>query len=117
MPTSAVGERRIAITHAVAHAWSWLHAEKKNSIIKAFEQTGISLPADGSQDHKLNIRGLLDFQIGPVPDLGPDSESESDSDSEYGSESDSDSEIEFIEQPAQVAYSSLSRISISSLCN
>ena len=41
--TSAVGERRIATTHTVAHAWSWLHVEKKNSIIKVFEQTGISL--------------------------------------------------------------------------
>ena len=33
------------------------------STIKSFEQAGISLPADGSQDHKLKIRGLPDFKI------------------------------------------------------
>ena len=58
-----VGTRRIAITHAVARAWKWLHRERQASIIKCFEQAGISLPADGSQDHKLKIRGLPDFKI------------------------------------------------------
>ncbi|KAF8435609.1 hypothetical protein BGX38DRAFT_1333204 [Terfezia claveryi] len=59
----SIGMWRIAITHAVARAWEWLHQEKQASIIKAFEQTGISLPPDGSQDHKLQIRGLPDFKI------------------------------------------------------
>ena len=54
----SIGARRIAITKAVGCAWEWLHLEKQGSIIKAFEQTGISLLPDGSQDHKLLIRGL-----------------------------------------------------------
>jgi len=33
------------------------------SIVKAFKQTGISLPPDGGQDHKLQIRGLPGFRI------------------------------------------------------
>ena len=32
-----VGEQRIAITHAVAAAWLWLHRYKRDTIIKAFE--------------------------------------------------------------------------------
>jgi len=33
------------------------------SEVKYLEQTGISLPPDGSQDHKLQIRGLPEFRI------------------------------------------------------
>jgi len=36
-----VGERGIARTHAVAAAWLLLHQYKRDTIIKAFEQTGI----------------------------------------------------------------------------
>jgi len=35
----------------------------KRAYSRIFEQTGISLPPDGSQDHKLQIRGLPDFRI------------------------------------------------------
>ena len=43
--------------------WEWANQEKQASIVKSFEQTGISLPPDGSQDAKLQIRGLPDFRI------------------------------------------------------
>jgi len=33
------------------------------SEVKFLEQTGIPLPPDGNQDHKLQIRGLPDFRI------------------------------------------------------
>ena len=52
--------------------------EKQESIIKAFEQTGIALLPDGSQDHKFHIRGLPNFVVNE-PTV------------------DSDEEVEFIE--------------------
>ena len=52
---SQIGNRRVAVTHAVGKAWHWLHEEKRETIVHAFEHTGISLPPDGSKDHKLNI--------------------------------------------------------------
>jgi len=70
-----VGERRIAITHAIAAAWLWLHQYKQDSIIKAFEQTGISLCPSGKDDHKLYVRGLPDLEVGPWQ-LESDSESD-----------------------------------------
>ena len=33
---TSVGQRRIAITHAVAKAWLWLHQCKQDAIINAF---------------------------------------------------------------------------------
>jgi len=33
--STSVGDRRIAITQAVAAAWSWLHQYKHDTIIKA----------------------------------------------------------------------------------
>jgi len=60
-----VGERRIAITHAVAAAWLWLHQYKRDTIIEAFEQTGISLCPSGKDDHKLHVRGVPDLVVGP----------------------------------------------------
>ena len=56
--------RSIAITLLLqAHGSSYVHRERQASIIKSFEQAGISLPADGSQDHRPNIRCVADFKI------------------------------------------------------
>ena len=60
-----VGERRIAITHAVAAAWLWLHQSKRDTIIKPFEQTGISLCPSGKDNHKLHVRGIPGLVVGP----------------------------------------------------
>ena len=62
---TSIGHRRIAITHAVAAAWLWLHQEKQQTIIKTFEQTGISLCPTGKEDHKLHVRGLPNLVVGP----------------------------------------------------
>jgi len=70
-------DRRIAITHAVAAAWSWLHQYKQDTIIKAFQQTGISLCPTGNEDHKLHVRGLPNLIVGPWElELEPDEEVE-----------------------------------------
>ena len=55
---SQIGNRWVAVTHAVRKAWHWLHEEKRETIVRVFEHTGISLPPDESKDHKLNIRDL-----------------------------------------------------------
>ena len=56
----SVGHRRILITLVVAQAWLWLHTEKKDSITNSFKQT-----ADGTEDAKLYVRGLLDITVRP----------------------------------------------------
>jgi len=57
--STSVGDRRIAITQAVVAAWSWLHQYKQDTVIKAFQQTGISLCPTGNEDHKLHVRGPI----------------------------------------------------------
>jgi hypothetical protein len=44
---SAVGERRILVTHAVGEVWKSFVAEKREMIIQSFQKTGIALPVDG----------------------------------------------------------------------
>lgn len=56
-----VRERRISITHCVADAWEKLHNEQGDLIRKSFQQTGISLNPDGSEDHLLNVKDLPDL--------------------------------------------------------
>ena len=46
---------------------------KQDTIIKAFEQTGISLCPSGKDDHKLHVRGLPGLVVGPWQlELGSD---------------------------------------------
>jgi len=59
-----ISDRRILIVKAVAEAWSWLHQHRKEVIIKSFQQVGISLKPDGSQDHLLHIRDLPNLVVG-----------------------------------------------------
>ncbi|KAA8892541.1 hypothetical protein FN846DRAFT_1013171 [Sphaerosporella brunnea] len=56
-----VRERRILITHCVADAWEKLHNEQGDLIRKSFQQTGISLNPDGSEDHLLKVKDLPDL--------------------------------------------------------
>jgi len=79
--STSVGDRRIAITHAVAAAWSWLHQYKQDTIIKAFQQTGISLCPTGNEVHKLHVRGLPNLIVGP-----------------WELELESDEEVEFVDE-------------------
>jgi hypothetical protein len=61
-----VRERRILITRCVADAWEKLHREQGDLVRKSFQQTGISLNPDGSEDHLLKVKDLpdLDKEIG-----------------------------------------------------
>ncbi|KAA8910529.1 hypothetical protein FN846DRAFT_934054 [Sphaerosporella brunnea] len=54
-----VWERRILITHCIADAWEKLHNEQGDVIRKSFQQTGISLNPNGSEDHLLKVIDLL----------------------------------------------------------
>jgi hypothetical protein len=59
-----VGDRRVLMTWNVGEAWDWLHREKSQLIVKAFQQVGITLPIDGSLDSELKIKGLEGLEIG-----------------------------------------------------
>ena len=48
----------------MAGLWLWLHQYKQDTIIKAFEQTGISLCPSGKDDRELHVRGILDLVVG-----------------------------------------------------
>jgi hypothetical protein len=52
---SAVGERRVLVTHGVGEVWTRFCAEKRNMIIHSFQKTGIALPIDGSLDDRLSV--------------------------------------------------------------
>jgi len=60
----------------VGDAWDQFCKDKKDMVCKAFRDVGITLPIDGSQDHQLQIKGILatSFIIG---DGSVDPESES----------------------------------------
>ena len=52
------------MTHWVREAWTRLHEEYKDIIIKTFRQVGLTLNPDGSEDIKLKIKDLLRITIG-----------------------------------------------------
>jgi hypothetical protein len=41
-----------------------MHQEDGDMIRQAFEQVGLGLPADGSQDHKIKIKDFPKVQVG-----------------------------------------------------
>jgi hypothetical protein len=45
-------------------AWKRLHKEKKDVIIKAFQQVGLSLNPNGSKDSEIKIKDLEGIQVG-----------------------------------------------------
>lgn len=53
-----VSDRRVLLANWVLHAYNELHEKHGDKIIKAFEQVGLSLNPDGSEDEKLKIRDL-----------------------------------------------------------
>lgn len=67
-----VSDRRVLITHCVGEAWEWLHRERKDMIVKAFRQVGLTLPIDGSQDSEIKIKDLPDIGVGDWHEGGID---------------------------------------------
>jgi hypothetical protein len=53
-----VGDKRVLITHWVKFAYDEVHRRYGDEIRKAFQQVGLSLNPDGSEDWKLKIRDL-----------------------------------------------------------
>jgi hypothetical protein len=53
-----VSDRRVLLAMWVLKAYNILHEEYGHLIRKAFEQVGLSLNPDGSEDWKLKIRDL-----------------------------------------------------------
>jgi len=51
-------KKRIQMTHCVAEAFRTLREQHADMIAKSFLDVGLSLPADGSQDHLLSIKGF-----------------------------------------------------------
>ena len=49
-----VGELRILVTKWLAKSWERLVSDKQ-AMIDTFEKTGLSLPIDGSRDHKMKF--------------------------------------------------------------
>jgi len=61
----SVQDRRILLVEWVAKAWKDLHDNHQDVIRKTFEQVGLSLNPDGSEDWKLKIRDLLGLTLLP----------------------------------------------------
>jgi len=57
-----VSQQRVVTTEAVGRAWEeWNRPESQSwqkIVLQSFNDTGISLPVDGSCDHELNIKGF-----------------------------------------------------------
>ena len=52
------------LTQWVGDAWDELHIKYKKTIIETFQRVGLTLNPDGSEDHKLKIKGLDDIKVG-----------------------------------------------------
>ena len=50
----SVGELRVLLTKWLAKSWERLVLDKQ-AMIDTFEKTGLSLPVDGSKDHKMKF--------------------------------------------------------------
>ena len=55
-------ERRVLFTKWVGAAWEEL-SSKTDMIVRSFEKCGISVAPDGSEDEKINIIGLEDYNV------------------------------------------------------
>jgi hypothetical protein len=55
---SAVGERRVLVTHAVGEAWKEFCMKKQGLVIRSFQMTGIAVSVDGLMDSGISIPGF-----------------------------------------------------------
>jgi hypothetical protein len=53
-----ISDKRIMATHIIGDAWKRFYIEKKGVIIKSFQDLGIFIAADGSQDNLISIKGF-----------------------------------------------------------
>ena len=67
----SVGQRRVLLTKWVGQAWEDIYTEDSEMIRQAFEQVGLGLPIDESQDHKIKINDFLGVQVRNWKDWHP----------------------------------------------
>lgn len=60
----SVSDRRILTTTCVGDAYYRFHLEKGDLIRRVFWKVGLSLPANGSCDSKLDIKGFKGLELG-----------------------------------------------------
>ena len=60
----SVGQRRILTTNCVGDAWYQFCIDKKELVEKVFKKVGLALPADGSRDRELDIKGFEGIEVG-----------------------------------------------------
>ena len=53
----SVSQKRVMVTHVVSESWKQFCQEKKALIAKAFQDVGLSLSIDSSEDSLLSIKG------------------------------------------------------------
>ena len=95
--------RRILFTKWVGEAWEEV-TRNQEVVVCSFEKVGITVPIDGSGDHKINIQGLEDYHVedstsdeDPFADSSDESETEEkgeDDDNEDEEEEDNEDEEE-----------------------
>jgi len=101
---SMVGRRRVAITHVVGEAWERFSTERVEVVCRAFRIVGLSLPIDGSEDHKISIKGLAtDFlceglkeleEVGGIGEIGLEEMDEVEGEVEWGEEEGAEGGVE-----------------------
>ena len=60
-------ERRILMTQWVGQAWESIHHESQQTIQRFSRKCGTTVAIDGSEDHDINIRGLVINCQSPPP--------------------------------------------------
>ncbi|RPA96173.1 DDE-domain-containing protein, partial [Choiromyces venosus 120613-1] len=60
----SVGQRRILTTNCIGDTWYQFCIEKKGLVESVFRKVGLSLPADGSRDNELDIKGFQGIEMG-----------------------------------------------------
>jgi len=63
LETWSTSDKRVMVTHIVVTAWEKFCTEKKEMVQKSFQDVGLFLPVDGSQDHLINIKGFEEGEL------------------------------------------------------
>ena len=59
--------RRVLFTKWVGQAWEQMSSDKA-MVIRSFQKVGIAVAIDGSEDDKINIEGLHEYEVGTDSD-------------------------------------------------
>ena len=93
-------ERRILFTKWVGQAWEEV-SSMKEMVKRSFMKTGITVAVDGSQDNKINIKGLENYRVEEDDSSDDDPFSDSEPDEDASSEDAEDQEDAQDEAPEE----------------